>query len=173
MLFYSLNPYSSSPLTEAQMLNRPLYAAPAAASPCLLLTSHCPPFRSSRNAQTHSCLSACAHASAQVWMPSCTLGPRSCAFLPEKLSQQFKTGSSSSTLCALREYYSVHFSTITAAGYLTGFRSTGSVWVLQRPSSATVLLSLYFSPGAQPVFEDWLNKQKFKMAFCKRKNHLS
>lgn len=36
MLFYSLNPYNGSPLTEAQMLNKPLYAAPAG---CLTVSS--------------------------------------------------------------------------------------------------------------------------------------
>lgn len=34
MLLYSLKPYSGSPLTEAQIFNRPLYAAPAG---CLIM----------------------------------------------------------------------------------------------------------------------------------------
>lgn len=119
---------------------------PAASSCLLLLTCRprCPLFRSSK--ASHPLLPQCLctrHflcANAQL-----SFRAQIMCFSSEKLFLTVQNWVSSSTLCALRESYSVHFQHHHSRRYLTGFGVHRQCVSATKASSTTVLLPLYFS----------------------------
>lgn len=174
MLLYSLKPYSGSPLTEAQILNRPLYAAPAG---CLIMSpsSDVPATLSSIQV-----LKSVKPTLALVPVHTPFLGANAqlsfraqmMCFSSEKLFPTGQNWVSSSTWCAQR-ILQCTFLAPPQPQVPNWFWSPQVVCECYKGKLHDCLTSIVFlTPGAQPVFEDWLNKQKFKTAFCKIKNHL-